>query len=257
LEPFARALPVRIGAIGLRSVRFGKKFLEYAGQSAMDRFVGFSSYYTSRELQLLLGGISNEDCPYLGVEPLVEAWESRGDTSLVDKMTSVDLNFYLPGLGLAYVDKTSMAASVEVRVPLIDDTLVEYVAALPGEYKVRGGATKVILREAVREQIPDTILRRPKAPFSAPIRSWLRRDLSPMVDEYLGPSRLLERGLVSPEFVRGIVTSHRSGTEDHSLRIWALLTLEVWIQEFIDNRGRFERVRDDLVVETEVPVEAQ
>lgn len=224
----------------MRPIRFAKKFLEHAGLSAMDRFLGFSSYYNSSELELLLGGTSNGHESYTGLEPLVSAWESRGAGDLIDKMTFVDLKYYLPGLGLAYVDKTSMAASVEVRVPLIDDDIVEYVAALPAEYKVQGMATKIILRKAVRGLIPDSVLTRPKAPFSAPIRSWLRGQLAPLVDDYLGPSRILERGLFSPEIVRGIITRHQSGIEDNSLRIWAMLTLEVWIQQFIENRNIYD-----------------
>jgi len=143
----------------------------------------------------------------------------------------------------------SMAASVEVRVPLIDDAVVEYVAGLADSFKIRGRQTKVALRGAMRGHLPDAVLNRPKAPFSAPIRSWLRTELAPMVHEYLGPSRVLSRGLFSPEFVRGIVSRHEAGREDNSLRIWALLTLEVWIQEFIENRTRFDAGEGSVIRE--------
>jgi asparagine synthase (glutamine-hydrolysing) len=151
----------------------------------------------------------------------------------------VDLKYYLPGLGLAYMDKASMAASVEVRVPLIDDDVVDFVARLSDSYKVQGLRTKVILREAMKGRIPDAVLRRPKAPFAAPIRTWLRRDLAPMIAECLSPSRIKARGLLNPAVVRRMLQEHQSGREDHSLRIWALLTLEIWLQEFFDKRSRF------------------
>jgi asparagine synthase (glutamine-hydrolysing) len=138
------------------------------------------------------------------------------------------------------MDKASMAASVEVRVPLIDDDVVDVVARLPDRYKVKGLRTKIILRKVMEGRIPDAILRRPKAPFAAPIRSWLRRDLAPIVAEYLHPGRVLARSLLNPSVVRRLIIEHGRGYEDHSLRIWALLTLEVWMQEFFDRRSRYQ-----------------
>jgi asparagine synthase (glutamine-hydrolysing) len=126
-----------------------------------------------------------------------------------------------------------------VRVPLIDDDVVDLVAQFPDHFKVDRLRTKVILRRAMKGRIPDEILRRPKAPFAAPIRSWLRYDLAPLIAEYLSPGRVLERSLLNPGVVYRMLREHRNGWEDHSLRIWALLTLEVWIQEFYDNRARF------------------
>ncbi len=241
LEPVARRLPISIGKVGLRSVRFAKKFLRYASSGSFDRFVGYTTYYDPPELHELLGGDPHGAVdPYLGVRPLLEAWERRASGQAVDRMTYVDMKYYLPGLGLAYMDKASMAASVEVRVPLIDDDVVDLVARLPDSLRVDGMRTKVALRRAMKGRIPDAILNRPKAPFAAPLRSWLRHDLAPLVSEYLGPARILERGLLNPGVVYRMIREHRHGWEDHSLRIWALLTLEVWIQEFYDNRARFK-----------------
>ena len=240
VDPIVGRLPVSIGGTGLRSFRFAKKFIRYAGASFFDRFLGYSTYYDAAELEELLGGDPAEaKDPYIGVHPLRDAWDSRDTGQSVDRMTYVDLKYYLPGLGLAYMDKASMAASVEVRVPLIDDDVVDIVARLPDRYKVQGLRTKIILRKVMEGRIPDAILRRPKAPFAAPIRSWLRRDLAPMVAEYLHPGRVLARGLLNPSVVRRLIREHSRGYEDHSLRIWALLTLEVWMQEFFDSRSRY------------------
>jgi asparagine synthase (glutamine-hydrolysing) len=241
VDPIVGRLPVSIGGTGLRSFRFAKKFIRYAGASFFDRFLGYSTYYDAAELEELLGGDPAEaKDPYIGVHPLRDAWDSRDTGQSVDRMTYVDLKYYLPGLGLAYMDKASMAASVEVRVPLIDDDIVNVVARLPDRYKVQGLRTKIILRRVMEGRIPDAILRRPKAPFAAPIRSWLRRDLAPMVAEYLHPGRVLARGLLNPSVVRRLIHEHSRGYEDHSLRIWALLTLEVWMQEFFDRQSRYQ-----------------
>jgi asparagine synthase (glutamine-hydrolysing) len=168
-------------------------------------------------------------------------------------MLYMDLKYYLPGLGLAYMDKASMAASVEVRVPLLDDELVDTVCRLPGRFKVHGTSTKVVLRKALRGRIPAVILKRRKAPFSAPIRSWLRGSLGETVSDLLHPSRIRARGLLNPAMVERIVLENASGIEDHSLRIWALLTLELWFQQFLDDRGRFSTMRPASVAARSEP----
>jgi len=244
VEPLFRGLPVALGSVGLRSVRFAKKFLKYAGASPLDRFLGYSTYYDGAELEELLGGDPHGDVDGgAGVQALREAWEGRGASHLVDRMSYVDLRYYLPDLGLLYADKAGMAASVEIRVPLLDDDVVDLVARLPARLRIHGVDTKILLRRAMRGRIPESILKRPKAPFSAPLRAWLRGPLRPLVSEYLDPGRVMERSLMNPGVVRRLVEEHRRGREDHSLRIWALLTLETWLQEFCDDRDRY-RVPD-------------
>jgi asparagine synthase (glutamine-hydrolysing) len=252
LEPMAKGLPVSVGGVGLRSVRFAKKFLQHAGRDFLDRFLGYSTYYTDSELGEFLGFGPVPGREHLGLEPLVRAWEGRRTEDLVDRMTYLDLKYYLPGLGLAYADKASMAASVEVRVPLLDDEIVDLVAKLPGEFRVTRTETKRVLRRAVRGRIPSAILNRPKAPFAAPIRSWMRDGCLPMVQDLLAPSRVRSRGLVNPAMVERMVVEQDRGEEDHSLRIWALLTLETWMQEFIDNAKQFSMPEEmPVTVETE------
>jgi len=159
-------------------------------------------------------------------------------------MLYLDLKYYLPGLGLSYMDKAGMAASVEVRVPLLDDEVVDVVSRLPGHLKVQGMATKVVLRKALKGRIPDVVLNRQKAPFAAPVRSWLRGPLADVVSDSLHPSRILARGLLNPGVVGRLIREHNRGVEDHSLRIWALLTLEVWLQEFFDTDAAFKMPMD-------------
>lgn len=248
VEPLARRLPITLGGSGIRSFRRAKRFLRHAGLPAFDRFAGFSCYYDAEELYELLGADPSDarDDYYVGIEPLKEAWDQRSSGDLVGRMTYVDLKLYLPGLGLAYMDKASMAASVEVRVPLLDDDVVEYAARLPGRAKVQGTRTKVALRAAMNGIVPTEIINRPKAPFAAPVRSWLRRDLAPLIEELLSERRLADRGLLSPTVVHRLIRDHRRGIEDYSLQIWAFLTLEIWIQEFIDNADQFA-MPDDVV----------
>jgi len=239
-EPAVRALPLRVGGVGLRPIRFLKKLMEHAAKPTLERFLGYSTYFTPRELAGLVEApaipLSDE---LAGLTALRDAWDARGTDDLIDRMTYLDLKFYLPGLGLAYMDKASMGASVEVRVPLLDETVVEMAARLPGAYKIAGMKSKVIFRESVRDLVPREILRRPKAPFFAPVGTWLREGLHSFCAELLDEKRVRGRGILRPSGVQTLLREHATGQRDHGLRIWALLTLELWMQEFVDEARQF------------------
>jgi len=240
LEPGVRALPIRVGGTGLRPVRFLKRLMEHASKPTLSRFLGYSTYFSARERAELIESpavpLSDE---LAGLTALRDAWHARGTDDVVDRMTYLDLKFYLPGLGLAYVDKASMGASVEVRVPLLDETVVDLAARLPGSYKIAGARSKIVFRESVRDLVPRDILRRPKAPFFAPVGTWLRDGLRPVANDLLEERRVRSRGLLRVDGVKRLLREHATGQMDHGLRIWSLLTLELWMQEFVDGARQF------------------
>jgi asparagine synthase (glutamine-hydrolysing) len=141
-------------------------------------------------------------------------------------------------LNLTYNDKMSMACSVEVRVPFLDRELAEYVAwNVPPRMKLKGffsPTTKHIFRKAMQGVLPDEVLRQPKAGFAAPTDYWLANDLREMTDDLLSESRLRGRGLFRAEGVQRLIAEHRSGRADWSMQIWQFLTLELWMQNFMD-----------------------
>jgi len=240
LEPAVRALPIRVGGAGLRPVRFLKKLMEHAAKPTLSRFLGYSTYFSARELASLIEApavpLSDE---LAGLTALRDAWHARGTDDIVDRMTYLDLKFYLPGLGLAYMDKASMGASVEVRVPLLDEAVVDLAARLPAAYKIAGANSKVVFRESVRDLVPREILRRPKAPFFAPVGTWLRDGLHSLTTDLLDERRVRARGILRPDGVNRLLREHATGQMDHGLRIWSLLTLELWMQEFVDGARQF------------------
>ena len=240
LEPAVRSLPLRVGATGLRPIRFLKKLMEHAAKPTLSRFLGFSTYFTAGELATLIEApavpLTDE---FAGLTALRDAWDARGTDDLVDRMTYLDLKFYLPGLGLAYMDKASMGASVEVRVPLLDEAVVDLAMRLPAAYKIAGTKSKIVFRESVRDFVPREILRRPKAPFFAPVGTWLRDGLQSLCAELLDGRMVRARGILREEGVAKLLREHASGRSDHGLRIWALLTLELWMQEFVDGARQF------------------
>jgi asparagine synthase (glutamine-hydrolysing) len=146
---------------------------------------------------------------------------------ILDRMSRIDLQTYLHEL-LMKQDQMSMAASIESRVPFLDDRLVEHVATLPSELKVRMWQTKAIFREAVRDIIPSEILTRKKMGFPVPIGRWLRGDFWPVVQEFVTGPRAAERGLFDRGALNRMADEHRAGQGRHGDRLWLLVNLEIW-----------------------------
>ena len=136
---------------------------------------------------------------------------------------------------LHYGDAISMAHSIESRLPFLDHRLVEFVFSLPGEYKVRDGRGKVLLREAVRGDVPDAILRdRPKLGFVVPIRDWFRSQPDATVLPVLLSAQCRERGLFNPKALERALRRHIAGQVDLSNQIFRWLTLELWCRDALD-----------------------
>lgn len=149
----------------------------------------------------------------------------------------LDLKTFLPSLNLTYMDKMSMAHSIEVRVPLLDELVLDVMRRLPPSAKLDGLEAKARFKQAVRDIVPDEIVDRKKAGFTAPVRGWLAHELRPLVDELLSPSAVRRRGMFEPRAVAQLVEAFRGGRRDTALQIWQLLTLELWQQTFIDARS--------------------
>jgi asparagine synthase (glutamine-hydrolysing) len=143
----------------------------------------------------------------------------------------------IPAL-LHYEDRNSMAFSIEARTPFLDYRLVEFCLAAPYEAKIRGWETKVLLREAMADILPKSILeRRDKKGYPTPMAAWLREGLMPTTREILLSAEARGRGLLVPEGVAAMLDEHESGRADHHWLIWRLLTLELWYRTFIDSHA--------------------
>jgi len=140
----------------------------------------------------------------------------------------------LPCLNLITTDKTSMAANLEVRVPFLNREMVELVARMPPNLKLHGLTRKYILKRALKDVLPREVVWRKKAGFGAPIRSWLRGPLRPLVDDLLSEETVKQRGLFRPTEVQRIIKDNLSGREDYNLQVFQLLTFELWHRQFID-----------------------
>jgi asparagine synthase (glutamine-hydrolysing) len=147
-------------------------------------------------------------------------------------MSYVDLKSFLPNNLLHYTDRMSMAHALEVRVPFCDHRLVEFMASIPFAQKMPHFSPKRLLKDAVTDLLPESILNRKKLGFNPPMGIWLNRDLAPLVDEHLDPARLKREGYFDAGFVGRMVREHRLGQRDYSLHLWALLVFQSWLGIF-------------------------
>lgn len=183
------------------------------------------------------GLYSDEFSAQLGeTDPLAHverAWEERAGLVAADRLMAVDLDTYLCDDLLAKVDVTSMAQSLEVRSPLLDHNLMELAATMPVRRKLRGKEGKVLLRDAVRDWLPDGILDRPKQGFAVPLDDWLRGEMRDLPEEVLLDPAAAARGIFRPEAVRETIAEHRAGL-DRADQLWAMINLELWFRTCVD-----------------------
>jgi asparagine synthase (glutamine-hydrolysing) len=143
----------------------------------------------------------------------------------------LDLKTYLVGDINTKVDRASMAHSLEVREPLMDHPLVEWLATLPTSFKLRAGQGKWLFKQAMEPHLPKEILYRPKMGFAVPLASWLRGPLRQRArDAVLGDS-LAETGLFDPGYLRQLFDQHQAGSRDHSAPLWSLLMFDAFIRQ--------------------------
>lgn len=133
---------------------------------------------------------------------------------------------------LVKVDRMSMANSLEVRCPMLDHKLADLAARIPHSWKLRNGRGKHIFIQALGDRLPPDLLRQPKRGFSVPLALWFRGSLRSFLFDHLTSPSFLNRGVVSPEFVRHLLAEHDRGRRNNYYQLWKLLMLELWFQDF-------------------------
>jgi asparagine synthase (glutamine-hydrolysing) len=225
-----RRLPVTAAGRGLRYARWAKRFVTFAELPEEAAFRRSYSLYAPSELAALLSPELQHDVDDV-VAQHRQVYEDNNLPDQVDRMCLADARLFLPGLNLAYTDRASMAASTEVRVPFVDPTVFRAAFSLSGKDKVSERHGKIALKRAAQAWLPDEIVHRPKASFSAPLRSWVTQDLRDVINDSLLGGELIDTGFLNGPAVTGLVNEHRSGREDRSKQIWQLLTLEFWFRQ--------------------------
>jgi len=183
----------------------------------------------SPELQRQLGD-------YDSYEFLKKLFEQSGAAEFMDRINYVDLHSFLPYNLLRYSDRMSMAHGLEIRCPFTDHKLIELLARVPWQCKLKGKQTKFLLRQAARNWLPKTVLQRHKLGLNPPMGMWLRGKLQPLLEEYLALERVRRRGYFRAEVVQELIRDHLSGHRDYSLHLWALISFEEWHRQYLDGQ---------------------
>ncbi|MGI8641759.1 MAG: asparagine synthase (glutamine-hydrolyzing) [Pyrinomonadaceae bacterium] len=215
----------------------GKNYLYNTSLDSLNRYIDSISHFNSLRknalysndfLANLNGDIGSGEKVFCGIA------ESVVTGNRLDNLLYLDSKTYLPGDILTKVDRMSMAASLEARVPLLDHKLIDFVMQIPTELKLKGIETKYIFRKAVRGLVPNEILDRPKQGFGVPIGEWINLQLRDRIHETLKEKRTLERGYFDVEYIEMLLDEHSKQRRDHSYSLWILFMLELWHREFID-----------------------
>lgn len=159
---------------------------------------------------------------------------NRSSGDLLHRLMYTDIKTYLVEL-LMKQDQMSMAASVESRVPFLDHRLVEFTASIPAKYATQGMEGKFILKAAVEDLLPHSIVYRRKMGFPTPWSYWLAGPMQERLQHLLMEPRTLERGLFRPEALQRLFAEHAAGRRDYGNRIWRLLNLELWFRACMED----------------------
>jgi len=214
----------------------GKNFLRHVSRTDEGRYLDSVSFFQpdekpalySADVQRALGESNAEET--LGVR-----FHRFRDLPAHSRMMRFDFETYLPEDVLTKVDRMSMAHSIESRVPLLDNEVIDFAASLPASVKIHKGRRKHVLKEAARGLLPEGILDRKKQGFGVPLGVWFRGGLTDVFSDVLSAPRTRQRGYFNPAFVDRIVGEHLTRRRDHTLRLWQLLVFELWHRHYLDS----------------------
>jgi asparagine synthase (glutamine-hydrolysing) len=209
-----------------------RNFAAHLSLPRAERYLFLVAHFTRAQMQPLLGPrlLPAQNDVALWFESLLSASDARDSTN---RLLDLDSQTYLPDDIFTKVDIASMAHALEVRAPFVDHVLMERLAQLPARLKLRGLRGKHLLRRAVADSVPRSVVRRRKRGFSLPIDAWFRGPLRTLARDVLTDSATRNRGLLEPAGVADLLRAHDRGAS-HGERLWNLVVLELWHREFID-----------------------
>jgi asparagine synthase (glutamine-hydrolysing) len=227
----------------------GKNFLRRVARDHRGRYLDELGYFQHDEKKALLTADLRRQIGDADAEGQLSRHFGRFTSLPWDaQMMRFDFETYLPEDILVKVDRMSMAHSIESRVPLLDNEVVEFAARLPAAVKIRNGRRKHILKEAATGLVPSAILERRKQGFGVPIDVWFRTSPRDLFADVLLSTRARQRGYFESRFVERLVREHAAGRRDHSARLWALVVFESWHRRYLDARENPVAQRPDVPV---------
>lgn len=227
-----------LGAQNLLSRRLSKFLRGLTTESGLERHLALSDWSSLQ----IREGIFNRSV-VAAVNPSIipgcmrkytDSFRGKGELNLHSHLL---IQTFLAAHNFLYTDKSSMAVSLEARVPFMDVELMQLSARIPEKYKLHGRVTKYVLKKAMERHLPRELIHRAKTGFGAPLRQWIHDDLNEVIQYLLGPGHIESRGIFDTRYVQQVLDENSSGRADHAYLIYALLTLEIWMQTFLDRPG--------------------
>ncbi|HET9870072.1 MAG TPA: asparagine synthase (glutamine-hydrolyzing) [bacterium] len=229
-----RLLPALTGRLGART---GQALDALRKEDLLKRHLAWSRLCREGTLESLAGEGLRYEMEHNRPEEVFERLYEEAQPYGLDPLNLtlyLDLHTWLPDDLLNKVDRMSMAASLEARVPYLDHRLVEFAFSLPSSMKLKGGVGKYLLKRAAQKYLPREIIHRRKQGFGVPLGPWFRKELKPLLVDNLTSERFKRRGLFDLGTTNRLLAEHLEGREDHHLLLYGMLMVELWHQRFID-----------------------
>jgi asparagine synthase (glutamine-hydrolysing) len=246
----SKCIPAVLGALpqdrhsNLKNyIRYADAFVKSADLHPTSRYMSYVTLFSSEDQNALVTA-SNRRGPYapdaFASQVTQNYFLAHSGLTGLNQLIYADLKTSLADDLLALTDKMTMAVSIECRAPFVDHELVEMAAQMPDSLKIRGFTMKYLLKKAVKPWLPPEILNRKKRGFGAPMGSWIRSDLNPLMENLLSEVQVKRRGLFNWPVIQEMIAKHKAQKGDYTDHLLALINLELWCQIFMDRRGHHE-----------------
>ncbi len=213
-----------------------KKLVANIEGNQIDRLIGYFDWIEINSVKKLFNNIIEPTINHYNPHDYFEELLSKTfrEDDLLTKMLFLEKKTFLVDHNLNYTDKMTMAVGVEARVPYLDLDLVEFASQIPSSFKLKGNVTKYILKKLAERYLPKEIIYRPKAGFGAPVRKWITDDMEQFVKQRLSKERIEKMGIFNYAEVEKLVENNKAGKIDVSYTIWALLSIDSWMNQFVN-----------------------
>jgi len=228
VEPVVRLLPVSRGNLSL-DFR-AKRFVAGAAYPVAERHQRWMGSFAPEERAAVL---SPELAGAVAAQGGGGVTEESGVKDALNRVLLMGMRLYLENDILVKLDRASMRASLEGRVPLLNNDFVAYATGLPMSLKLRGLRSKFLFRRALRGMLPPEILNRPKKGFGIPVAHWLRGPVKEQMLSVLSPDRIKRKGFFDPAVVAGLIGDHLDGRRDNRKQLWTLFAFESWYEGYL------------------------
>ena len=243
MTPLAKRLPSDRHSPLLNLSRYAKNFILASDLPFEERYKSYVGVYGDADRSAILRNPLNKPANLID-----KAFaEARGDS--LQRLIAVDMATQLPDDLLLLTDKMSMATSLECRVPLLDNKLVELAARIPSSCKIHRRQLKYSMKRAVGNLLPDSIIHRKKRGFGAPFGAWLKNEISPVLKSMLSRDAVESRGIFDWNGVQETIALHEANRADHTDHLMCLLNLEIWCRLYLDGQ-KHDELAEQLVEES-------